>query len=162
MPIIKVQHVPLIAQPTDGVCWFVCAQMVYKWSKATGHGKMTDPMKHDPSRDRFEHNRDWFSGQNGILAGYFNMKTHATVSLDFAGLKSFLQAHGPIWTAGQKNWDGNDYGHVVVLCGVADTGVFIHDPMPVGRGGSRWLTWKQIQKYVDGATKADYKFLTAA
>ena len=36
-----------------------------------------------------------------------------------------------------------------------------HDPEPVGQGSSQWLTWAQINKYIDGATEADVKFLTA-
>ncbi len=162
MAIVKVQNVPLIAQPTDGVCWFASAQMVYKWSQTTGNGSMTNPENHAASKKRYDDNGDWYSGQNGLLAGYFNMVKHSSVSMDLASLTAFFQQHGPIWTSGQKNWGGNNHGHVVVICGVADTGVFIHDPEPVGKGNSQWLTWAQIQKYIDGATDADYKFLTAA
>jgi hypothetical protein len=162
MSIIKVQNVPLIAQPTDGVCWFSCAQMVYKWRVATGKGSMTNPENHAPSKKRYDDNGDWFSGQNGMLAGYFSMKKHSSVPMDLAGLTTFFQTHGPIWAGGQKNWGGNNHGHVIVICGVADTGVFIHDPEPVGKGSSQWLTWEQIKKYIDGLTTADYQFLTAA
>lgn len=162
MAIIKVPNVPLIAQPTDGVCWFACAQMVYKWCKATGNGSMTNPESHAPSKKRYDDNLDWNSAQNGLLASYFNMKTHSSVSMDLSGLTAFFQKNGPIWTAGQKTWGGNNHGHVIVIAGVADTGVFILDPEPVGYGSSQWLTWDQIKKFIDGATKADYKFLTAA
>ena len=79
---------------------------------------------------------------------------------DYNGLNTFFASHGPIWAAGQKNWCGNDHGHVVVVCGVADTGVFIHDPEPVGHGSSIWLTWDQWKKYVDGFS-ASVQFLTA-
>lgn len=161
MPIVKVQNVPLIAQKSDGVCWCASALMVYKWAQATGNATMKNPLDDAGMKKRYEDNGDWGSSQNGILATTFNMKTHASIPMEYTELNTFLQKHGPIWTAGQKNWGGNNHGHVVVICGVADTGVFIHDPEPVGQGSSQWLTWAQIKKYTDGATQADVKFLTA-
>ncbi|MGQ0543374.1 MAG: papain-like cysteine protease family protein [Blastocatellia bacterium] len=164
MPITVVQHVPLMSQPTDGVCWMVSAQMVYKWSKATGSGQMKDPMTDSGSKWRYDNNGDWSSAQNGILAGYFNMKTHAfsAVSMSYDSLNNFMTKHGPIWTGLQKNWGGHNHGHVVVICGVADTGVFIHDPEPMKQGTAHWLTWEQIKKALDGLSGADYQYLTAA
>ncbi len=163
MPIHKVQKVPLMSQPTDGVCWMVSAQMVYKWSQATGNGNMRDPMDDEGSKARYGRNGDWSSAQNGLLAGYFNMVTHKhnAFTMDYNSLSNFLICKGPIWTGLQKNWGGNNHGHVVVICGAADTGVFIHDPEPMKSGSAEWLTWDQIKKAVDGLSGADYQFLTA-
>jgi hypothetical protein len=150
-----------MSQPTDGVCWMVSAQMVYKWAKATGNGSMIDPMSDPGSRSRYERNGDWWCGQNGLLAGYFKMKTHSSLPMDYAGLSGFMAKHGPVWTGLKKNWGGHSHGHVVVICGAADTGVFIHDPEPMHYGTAMWLTWAQINKAISAITDADYQFLTA-
>lgn len=47
----------------------------------------------------------------------------------------------------------------VVLCGVADTGVLVYDPEPVGKGSSFWLTWKQLDTYIKGEP-ATAQFMT--
>jgi hypothetical protein len=162
MAIIKVQSVPLIPQPTDGVCWYVSARMCYRWSQATGTGSMTNPADDVGMHTRFLNNGDWSSDQNGILARTFKMKTFNGVSMDFDNLNSFFTSHGPIWTALQKNWGGHNFGHVVVICGVADTGVFINDPHPVGYGSQKWLTWDQINRAISSFPGGDFGFLTAA
>ena len=162
MAIVQVQNVPLMSQPTDGVCWMVSAQMVYKWSKAAGKGDMKDPMSDSGSKTRYENNGDWSQSQNGLLAGYFNMKKHSSVTMSCDSLIKFFDSHGPIWTGVQKNWGGNNHGHVVVICGVADTGVFMHDPEPMKSGTAAWMTWDQINKAINGLSGADYQFLTAA
>ncbi|HCA60212.1 MAG TPA: hypothetical protein DEP46_19785, partial [Blastocatellia bacterium] len=97
MSITRLQNVPLLSQPSTGVCWFKSAQMVYAWSKATGKGSMKDPMSVADFKWRYETNRDWWSGQNGMLATAFGMKTHSKVDMSLSGLNSFLPTHGPIW-----------------------------------------------------------------
>ena len=54
-----------------------------------------------------------------------NMVKITSISMDYDSLVSKFAKHGPIFTSVQKNWNGNDYAHAVVMCGVADTGVFI-------------------------------------
>jgi hypothetical protein len=163
MALSKVQNVPLVSQYDTGVCWMASAMMVYKWQEATGNGSMIDPMSHADSAGRYGRNGDWFCGNNGMLAGYFKMKKHSSLSMTYEAVSSFLAKHGPIWTGLQKNWTGKNHGHVVVICGVADTGVFIHDPEPVKQGSSMWLTWGQINKALSAISDvADYQFLTAA
>lgn len=160
MATIKVGNVPLIPQPTDGVCWYASARMLFKWQQATGKGEMKNPAEVEMSRLSFERNASWTSSLNGLLATHLNMQK-PSVDMNFDSVNSALSRNGPIWTAGYKTWAGS-HGHVVVICGVAPTGVFIHDPEPMKMGSTRWLTWSQIKKYVDGADEADYKFLTAA
>lgn len=160
MAIVKLADVPLIPQPTDGVCWFVSARMLFKWQEKTGKGTMNDPATNEMTKTTFGRNATWYSFQNPLLATQLNLKNQ-DVTLDFDGVNKVLTQKGPIWTAGHKHWGGGNHGHVVVICGVADTGVFIHDPEPMKNGSTMWLTWSAIKKYVDGVTDTTYKFMTA-
>lgn len=160
MPITKVQNVPLISQRGDGVCWCASAIMLYRWAQATGKTGMKDPLSDTGTKWRWDNNKDWASGDNQFLATTLNMKTLASVPRDYAGLNDLLQKRGPIWCAGQKTWGGGNHGHVVVICGAADTGAFIFDPEPVNQGSSWWLTWDQLEKYIAGSSAA-VQFLTA-
>jgi len=163
MATIKVLSVPLVAQPTDGVCWWASCQMLYQWSQATGQGSMIDPNSDDGFRNRYESNLDWGCGKNGFMADTLKMKKFTSVTMDLSSLVSFLNTHGPVFTSVQKNWGGNNHGHAVVMCGVADTGVLIHDPEPMKSGSKTWLTWDQINKAIDAIKgEADFSFLTAA
>ena len=161
MPIIKMANVPLVAQRGDGVCWCASALMLYKWSVATKRNQMKDPLSDSGTKWRWDENKDWASSDNKFLATTLNMKTLSAVPRDYAALNTLFQLRGPIWCAGKKMWGGGNHEHVVVICGVADTGVFIHDPEPVNRGSSMWLTWDQLKKYIDG-TSPLVQFLTAA
>lgn len=164
MPILKVPNISLVAQPTNKVCWWASAQMVYKWSKATGRGKMLDPIAPETGfSERFKANGNWFCGDNGFLAGMMNMQKFKTLPMNYASLSTFLNLHGPVFTSVQKNWANHNHSHAVVIAGVADTGVWVCDPEPVGQGSSLWLTWAEINKAIQGvAAVADFAFLTAA
>ncbi len=162
MGITRLANVPLIPQPTDGVCWYACARMLYRWSQATGRGLMKNPQDDSGYFDRFQNNRDVAAFQNNHLGTALNMKLHSSLTLDYSTILGFLQANGPIWAGLKKNWGGNNHGHVVVICGVAETGVFIHDPEPMKQGSTLWLTWEQIRKAVAGITDANPQFMTAA
>lgn len=161
MAIIKLDNVPLIPQQTDAVCWFVSARMLFRWQEKSGKGSMKDPAQNEMTKATFSRNATWYSFQNDLLASQLNLKSQS-VTLDFEGVNKVLSMNGPIWTAGHKHWSGGNHGHVVVICGVADTGVFIHDPEPMTVGSTMWLTWSAIKKYVDGVTDTTTKFLTAA
>jgi hypothetical protein len=160
--IYRMTDVPLMGQPTDGVCWFTSARMVYAWRTATNKGSMTDPMAHAESKRRYDGNGDWDGADNHFLAKYFNMAS-PTITLDnYDSVKAQLDAHGPIWTSVLKTWGGMaPHGHVVVICGVADTGVYINDPEPVRQGSGVWLTWAQIQNGVKGRPSANPTYLSA-
>ena len=151
MPITKVANVPLMYQRSDGVCWYACSRMLYTWSQATGRGTVKNPENADPGYvTRYNNNGTVGCRDNWHLADAFNLKKQSSIPLDYDGLSKFLEAHGPIWAGVQKNWGGNNHGHVVVICGVADTGVFVHDPEPMKQGSSYWLTWAQIKAAVNG------------
>lgn len=154
MSIIRLTGVPLLSQPSSGVCWYVCANMLYKWSQGSKRRTMKNPATADSGYTwRFSNNGDVASTQNWHLATAFGMVKHPTIDMDFNSVNSFLQKHGPIWTGLKKNWGGNNHGHVVVICGVADTGVFVHDPEPMNIGTAAWLTWEQINKALEALRK---------
>jgi hypothetical protein len=161
MAILRLPNVPLIPQPTDGVCWWASLQMLYGWSRASNRGFMKAPESDAGFKGRFERNGDWGSGDNAFLARTYDRKT-PSVKLDYAGVSGVLQKNGPIWTGLVKNWSGHNHGHVVVICGAADTGVYIHDPEPMRSGTGQWLTWAQIGKAIEAEKHATIKFLTAA
>jgi hypothetical protein len=159
MAITKLHNMTLVAQISDAGCWCASAQMLYKWGRKSGQHRMTDPLADPGIKWRWTESKDWDSSDNGWLATTLNVEIQSEIPLDYKGLKSFLKDHGPIWTAGMKTWTGDAYGHVVVICDVADTGVFIYDPEPVNKGSSRWLTWTQICDYINGTTPT-VQFLT--
>lgn len=160
MAISKLDNVPLIPQPTDGVCWYVSARMLAKWRRATkgGMGTMTDPKEHSDCYSMFQNNAGWNPWQVGLLSSWLNMPT-PSITMDFAGVSSALSQHGPIWAAGWKTWSGSPHYHVIVIRGVSDTGVLIHDPEPINVGAYTWKTWSSIKKYVSTKTDVDYNFL---
>ena len=163
MAITKLDKVPLRYQYASGVCWFACSRMVYLWSQATGRGSMTDPRDDAGYFQRYNDNGSVGCDQNWHIAQQFNMKKHPSITMDCKSVDEFLKAHGPIWTGLQKNWGGYNHGHVVVICGVADTGVFIHDPEPINQGSTLWLTWDQIGKALNGLDAVpNPQFLSAA
>ena len=164
MAMTVLSGVPLMWQKSNGVCWYASARMVYTWAKANGKGSMTDPAADPGYFQRYNNGGDVACTQNWHIAQRFHMQKHTDIKMDYASVNSVLQKNGPIWTGLRKNWDGNDHGHVVVICGVADTGVLIHDPEPMHQGTAKWLTWDQITKAVKGLEKdaPNPQFLTAA
>lgn len=166
MAIVRLTGVPLLSQPTSGVCWHMCSRMLYEWSKATKRGSMKNPATADEGyTKRFKDNRDVAADQNWHLAEAFSMVQKPNISMDFQSLSSVLQHNGPIWTGLKKNWGGYNHGHVVVISGVADTGVLIFDPEPMNIGTELWLTWAQINKAVSALRQEivpNPQFLTAA
>ncbi len=165
MGITKLASVPLCYQYATGVCWFASARMCFLWSQATRRGSMTDPRADEGYFKRYNDNGSVGCDQNWHIAQQFKMKKHPSVAIDFASVSTFLKSHGPMWTGLQKNWGGHNHGHVVVICGVSETGVFVHDPQPVNMGSTFWLTWEQMKTAVDGLRKVaspNPQFLSAA
>lgn len=161
MSIYKVANLELVSQPTDGVCWWASDTMLYKWSKASGRGTMIDPLSDPGFKWRYENNGSWGCSDNTFMATTLKMVGIKDIDLTYDGLFSAFQSHGPLFASLQKNWNGNDYGHAVVFGGVADTGVLVFDPMPVGKGSLIWLTWAQVKKALDGISGANPTYLAA-
>jgi hypothetical protein len=139
--------------------------MVAEWKKKTkgGMGAMVDPGEHADSVDMFKNNRGWPPDNVKTLAGptYWKWNMHPTPALNYAAFQSLLNNKGPLWAAGTKKWAGGPHNHVVVICGVADTGLFVHDPEPIGSGSVHWLTWKQMGEYFKGDGSIDCNIMTA-
>lgn len=57
-----------------------------------------------------------------------------------------LLLKGPIWAAGAKGGSTGSY-HVVVIAGVADTGLLVYDPLPQKTGQKVWRTWDWMDGY---------------
>lgn len=148
---MKVSSVPLMYQAESKLCWYASARMLYKWSQATTRGLALNPADTDEGYIwRHSINGSVGSSDNHHFAKKHNLVQHTSISIDESSLLDFFKDHGPIWAGISKNWNGNSgYGHVVVICGVATTGVFIHDPEPVKKGSSFWLTWDQINSAID-------------
>ena len=103
MSIFKIPNVPLIPQPTNGVCWYASSRMLYVWSTAANRGAMKDPAGDAGYRQRFLNNGDVDSSQNWHIAQQFNMQKYESIPLDYDGLSSFLSKNGPIWAGVKKN-----------------------------------------------------------
>lgn len=161
MAINKVSNLELVAQPTDGVCWWASDTMLYKWSKATGRGSMIDPLSDSGFKWRYESNGDWGCADNRFMARTLKMVEISSLDISYDGLVAAFSKHGPIFASVQKNWNGNNQGHAVVFGGVADTGVLVYDPEPMKSGSLIWLTWDQVKKAVDGISGANPQFLAA-
>ena len=121
MAIYKVGNLELIAQPTDGVCWWASDTMLYKWSKATGRGSMIDPLSDSGFKARYDSNGTWGCGDNAFMAKTLKMVGVKDPDLNYDAFVSAFQAHGPLFASLQKNWNGNDYGHAVVFGGAAES-----------------------------------------
>ena len=164
MAITKLDGVPLMYQRTDGVCWYACSRMLYKWSSTTGRGSVRNPETADSGYvERYNSNGSVRAADNWHLAKAFNLVKQPSLTMDYENVYKFLLEHGPIWAGVKKVWGGN-HGHVIVICGVAETGVFVHDPEPVKQGSTYWLTWSQIRQGVEDLhkeTTPDPQFLSA-
>jgi hypothetical protein len=158
--IIRLKNVPKIAQQYDGTCWFASMRMLAEWRKKEkgGLGDMVDPATHKDCKDMAENNRGWPPSIAGVLAGWIKAKKRSDIKMEFDSLSKALTTDGPIWAAGLKRWGTAAHNHVVVIFGVADTGVLVNDPEPVGVGLESWKTWAQIRQYID-ESESDVKFL---
>jgi hypothetical protein len=157
--------VPLVPQEKSNLCWFACSMMLYRWSvnKSGQSSMIKDPHENDIIMDWHKKNQGVDADQVTQLAMKLNFRSHKFADLprNFAEMKAVLQKHGPIWTAVSKNWNGQtgqNIPHVIVIYGVLDTGVWIHDPEPVKKGTTRLLTWSDLK---NADTKHEYLGVTA-
>jgi hypothetical protein len=159
--IIRIKNVPLIPQRSDGTCWYASLRMLAEWRKATkgGMGEMIDPQEHTDCKNMADRNAGWPPENVGLLASWVKAKPRTDIKLDLKSLATALTASGPIWAGGLKTWGTAPHNHVVVIFGVADTGVLVNDPEPVGIGREDWKTWDSFGKFIkDGS--CDVSFLT--
>ncbi len=149
MAIILVPNVTLLPQDKTNGCWYFSAKMMSKWSVDNKKTKITDPATvTDPPANLFQL-YDWNSGYAistcKQLAPRLGMTALPKVKRGFAEFKTLLAA-GPIWAAGAKGGATGSF-HVVVIAGVADTGLLLYDPLPLNVGKKVWRTWEWMDEY---------------
>lgn len=147
--ISKIPDVPLIGQNFTGTCWYASASMLAEWStKRNGaDSKMIHPKDHTDTKQMHDRNSSFPADGAKFLIKWLNMRAIHRVPEKPEEWLSLLVFNGPVWAAGSKHWEGSAYGHVVVVCGVADTGLYIHDPEPMKQGRGEWRTWASMNKY---------------
>ncbi len=155
MPTEILGNVTNIPQEKDGLCWFASARMLYEWTiKARGAANgMIDPKVHEETKDMAKFNRGFPYGQVHNLRDWLKMKD-ISVTWEYDPVSAALKKYGPLWVAGHKG-----YYHVYVVRGVADTGVLMQDPEPVGQGTYQWITWDSVKKFVTAKDDIDINVL---
>jgi hypothetical protein len=150
-----VPKVPLYAQGDNRSCWYHSARMVYDAligpmpNSMIRPTRMLDPKSQAGAVQLVKNYLGLDASQVAWLKKELCMKEHSNPAYTYRALQSLLANHGALWVGLEKNWSGNQHEHVVVVCGVSDTGVKIHDPEPVYVGTQVWLTWAQYTKAVE-------------
>jgi Papain-like cysteine protease AvrRpt2 len=148
MAIILVPNVTLLPQDKTNGCWYFCARMMHQWSVDTKKNKIIDPATVTEPDNLFKI-YDWNSGWSiktcKTLAPRLGMTALPRVKRGFAEFKKLL-ANGPIWASGAKGGSTGSY-HVVIIAGVADTGLLFYDPLPLLVGRKVWRTWDWLEGY---------------
>lgn len=137
-----VQGVPLIAQDKSLACWYASAQMVIQWRR--NRMQMTEINYRDPSQVPGRVSQ--YIANNGLpyqqvirYANDLGLRPVPLMTPTQGAIRDWLRTYGPIWAAGQKKIPGAAYGHVMVIVGIRDGGLLIHDPEPVNVGTRKWV-----------------------
>lgn len=153
MAIILVPNLTLIPQDKTNACWYFCSRMMSKWAAANGKTKILDPSTSSLNEGRMKL-QDLYTGDHGLARS-----TSKELGDKLGGLKSLtrekrgfeefkkLIANGPIWAAGAIGGATGAF-HVVVIGGVADTGLLFFDPLPMNVGQRVWRTWDYVDKFL--------------
>lgn len=159
LAIVRISNVPLVPQHKTGLCWYASATMLVGWrvKMKGGLGPMTFPADHKEAKDMYANNRSLLGFGAAALKGWFGMK-EVPVPTTQAEWAHTLSSNGPLWAAGKKHWNGEAYGHVVVVFGVADTGLLINDPEPIWKGREEWRTWASMNRYFS-ESESDVKLM---
>lgn len=149
MAIILVPNVTLLPQDKSLACWYFCAKMMCKWAKDNNKAAINDPEFVTDAPANLFQLYDWDSGYATStckqLAPRLGMLALPKVKRDFNEFKTLL-SKGPIWAAGAKGGVTGAY-HVVVIAGVADTGLLLYDPLPMKVGKKVWRTWDWMDSF---------------
>lgn len=151
MAIIQVPNLALLGQDKTNACWYFSAKMVHKWASANGKSAVKDPSTVKTDRlnlqGLYESNAGYATSTCIELSGALGLKALDKKKRGFDEFKTLL-AKGPIWAAGAKGGLDGTY-HVVVIGGVAETGLLIFDPLPMKMGAKVWRTWDWMDKFFD-------------
>lgn len=157
MAIYTVPNLNLMGQDKTNGCWYFSAKMMANWSKKTGIGTIKDPILVDDLRKLYEGNCGYALSTCGTLASKLGMKAQPRQKRIYAEILTMLVL-GPLWTAGFKGGVKDGFPHVVVIGGVADTGVLVFDPLPLNNGEKSWKTWSWLDEFLaldDGTLDAN-------
>jgi hypothetical protein len=146
MAIYTVSNVDLLGQDKTNACWFYAAKMMAAWSKKSGISAIKDPHTVKTLDDLYTGNCGYALSTCGALAGKLGMKALPRQKRDFAAMMALVK-NGPLWACGMKG-GADGFEHVVVIGGVADTGVYVFDPMPLNVGSKGWKTWAWLDNFL--------------
>jgi len=146
MAIYTVPNLDLMGQDKTSGCWYFSARMIANWSKKSGIGAVKDPSTVHVLENLYTGNCGYALSTCGTLAGQLGMKALSREQRGFAEMITLIKK-GPLWAAGMKGGAGG-FEHVVVIGGVADTGVFVLDPLPLNHGSKGWKTWGWLDNFL--------------
>lgn len=162
MAIYTVSNLNLMGQDKTNGCWFFSAKMMAAWSKKASNGAIIDPSGVKDLDNLYTGNCGYALSTCGTLADKLKMKAHSRQKRGYAEMLALLKS-GPLWTAGFKGGAANGFPHVVVIGGVADTGVLVLDPLPLNSGGKGWKTWAWLDNFLAlGDASLDANLLSPA
>jgi hypothetical protein len=146
MAIYLVDKVTLIPQDKTNGCWYFSAKAMAKWSADTGKNTIKDPGSLKDLLNLYEGNCGYALSTCGELANKLGMKALSRVERGFADYLTLLK-NGPLWVSGLKG-GADGFPHVIVIAGVADTGVLVLDPLPLNKGERGWKTWSWLKSFL--------------
>lgn len=146
MAIYTVSGLPLLGQNMTNGCWYFSAKMMAAWSSKTGNGSIKDPSTLSDLLNLYTGNCGYALSTCGTLAGKLGMTALPRQNRGFSEMMTLIR-RGPLWAAGMKG-GANGFPHVVVIGGVADTGVLVFDPLPLNQGSKEWKTWSWLKSFL--------------
>ena len=141
-----VDKVKLIPQDKTNGCWYFCAKMMAHWSKTAGKKTIIDPADVKHLFNLYDCNAGYALSVCKTLAKDVCMKALPREKRGYEEYLKILKS-SPIWAAGAKGAIDGAF-HVVVIIGVADTGVLVLDPLPINVGKREWRTWAWLDSFI--------------
>lgn len=146
MAIYTISGLPLKGQDKTNGCWYFSAKMMAEWSSKSGSGAIKDPSTQTDLFNLYDGNCGYALSTCGTLAKKLGMKALPRQERGFKEMLPLLK-QGPLWAAGLKG-GASGFPHVVVIGGVADTGVLVLDPLPLNHGSKEWKTWSWFKAFL--------------
>jgi hypothetical protein len=147
MAIYTVSDLGLMGQDKTNGCWYFSAKMMANWSSKSGSGVIKDPSGVSDLLNLYTGNCGYALSTCGTLAGKLGMKALSRQKRGYAEMLTLLKS-GPLWASGMKEDGAEKFPHVVVIGGVADTGVLVLDPLPLNNGLKSWKTWSWLSSFL--------------
>lgn len=146
MAIYLKDNVKLMPQDKTNGCWYFCAKMMANWSAKAGNKTIKDPAEVRHLYNLYDSNSGYALSVCKTLANDVCMKALPRVQRGYDEYLKILKS-SPIWAAGAKGAIDGAF-HVIVIIGVADTGVLVLDPLPVNVGKREWRTWAWLDSFI--------------